>query len=88
MSAGMRSLDDIMAAGRGHAGVTAVLDAANRVRSDIEWANYQASFAPAPEYYASCMCGSVMQVMGELDGDDYVAIEDWNAQHAECQDRA
>jgi len=81
----MPSLDDLMAAGRGRAGVAAVLDAADKVRAELDWANHQASFAPPPEYYAQCVCGSVMQVMGELDGDDYIAIEDWNAQHAECQ---
>lgn len=65
-------------------GVLAVLDAADALHRRIEDAEYRASFAPAPEFWAQCPCGSVMEVYGELDADDYDAIRDWEASHDDC----
>jgi hypothetical protein len=69
----MRGLDEIMAAGRGRAGVTAVLDAADRARDG---------------HYESCPCGALLQIGGRLSAADWMAIEDWRAEHTDCQARA
>lgn len=77
------ALEELLA-GTPRAGVTAVLDAAERLRDQIEDAEYRASFAPPPTHYACCPCGSVTEIHGELDDDDYDAIRDWHADHADC----
>jgi hypothetical protein len=65
----MPTLDEIMAAGRARSGVTAVLDAADRVRDG---------------HYETCPCGALLQIGGALSGPDWMAIEEWHAAHADC----
>jgi hypothetical protein len=78
------SLDTLIASAARSSGVTAVLAAADRVHNQIEDAEYRASFAPPPEVYACCPCGSVMEIHGELDAEEYDAIRDWEYGHADC----
>lgn len=82
------SLDDLIDAAGRRAGIHAVLDAADKLHGQLEDAEYRASFAPAPTFYAQCVCGSVMTVHGELDEDDREAIRDWDDTHAYCQQGA
>lgn len=78
------TLDDLIADAGRRPGVAAVLDAANKLRAQLEDAEYRASFAPAPTHYAQCVCGSVLEVYGDLDADDYDAIRDFDYAHADC----
>lgn len=88
MSAGsgmlLPTLDELIAQAGHRAGVNAVLDAADAQRNQVEDAEYRASFAPAPTFYAQCPCGSVMQVHGDIDDEDRDAIRDWDDVHAGC----
>lgn len=89
MSAGsgllLPTLDDLIAQAGHRAGVNAVLDAADAQRNQVEDAEYRASFAPPPTFYAQCQCGSVMEVYGDLNDEDRDAIRDWDDTHAYCQ---
>lgn len=76
------ALDELV--DRARPGVLAVLDAADALHRQIETAEFRASLAPSPTHYAQCVCGSVMQIFGELDADDYDAIRDWQTDHEEC----
>lgn len=91
MTAVSRGLDDLLAETAVRSGVLAVMDAADRLHNKLADAQFLASFAPAPTYYAKCVCGSVMEIRPsdhrtELDDDDREAIRDWEDAHSYCQD--
>ncbi|WP_044109742.1 hypothetical protein [Mycobacterium canetti] len=77
------TIDDLVAAAG--PGVAVILDAADRLCRLLEDAEFRASFAPVPTHYAQCPCGSVMEIHGDLDTDDYAAIRDWESDHQECE---
>lgn len=80
------ALDELV--DRARPGVLAVLDAADALHRQVEDAEWRASFAPPVTHYAQCPCGSVMEVYGELDADDYDAIRDWQTDHEDCEAHA
>lgn len=78
------TLDELVDQAGLRSGVLAVLDAADKAHSQIEDAEYRASFAPPPTYYAQCVCGAVMEIRGDLVDEDYDAIRDFDDAHFEC----
>lgn len=78
------TVDELVAQAGRRRGVTAVLDAADAAHRQLEDAEYRASFAPPPTYYAQCVCGAVMQIHGDLVDEDYDAIRDFDDAHSYC----
>lgn len=89
MSAGsgmlLPTLDDLIDSAGRRSGVAAVLDAADKARRRLDDAEHRASFAPPPTHFAQCVCGSVMEILGDLDEEDCDAIRDWHYEHAACE---
>ncbi|OIN80201.1 hypothetical protein [Mycobacterium malmoense] len=74
-------------------GVLAVLGAADTARDKLQDAQFLASFAPDPIYYAQCVCGSVAEIRPsdgrtDLTSEDRAFIADWDDAHAYCEDDA
>lgn len=78
------TIDELIGEVSRRPGVVAVLAAADKAHSQLEDAEYRASFAPPPTYYAQCPCGAVMQIHGDLVDEDYDAIRDFDDAHFDC----
>ncbi|WP_104182751.1 hypothetical protein [Mycobacterium avium] len=77
------TLDELIAEAGHRSGVSAVLDAADKLHRRIE--DLESRLPWPPSYYAQCVCGSVMEVYGDVTDEDRDAIRDWDDLHAYCQ---